>query len=37
MYFLAKIYPNLKYSDIKTLANVITEADIEKYEKESGN
>jgi hypothetical protein len=37
MHFLAKTYPNLKYSDIKTLASVITEADIEKYEKESGN
>jgi hypothetical protein len=37
MYFLAKIYPNLKYGDIKILANIITEADIEKYEKESGN
>jgi hypothetical protein len=37
MHFLAKTYPNLKYTDIKTLANIITEADIEKYEKESGN
>ena len=37
MHFLAKTYPNLKYTDIKTLANIITEEDIQKYEKESGN
>ena len=37
MHFLAKTYPNLKYSDIKTLASIITEEDIQQYEKESGN
>lgn len=34
---LAGIYPNLKISDIEVLSNLITDADIEEYEKANGN
>ena len=35
--YLAKIYPNLKYTDIDTLSQIITDEDIKQYEKDSGN
>lgn len=36
-YYLSTIYPSLKQSDIDTLSQLITHADIEKYEKDRGN
>jgi hypothetical protein len=35
--YLAKVFPNLKINDIETLAQVITDKDIEQYEKDRGN
>lgn len=35
--FLAKEYPELKYSDIELLAKLVTDDDIKKYEKGRGN
>lgn len=35
--YIADIYPNLKIQDIETLSQLITEKDIEDYEKERGN
>ena len=35
--YLAKEYPELKHSDIDLLAQLVTEEDIEKYEKGRGN
>lgn len=34
---LAKLFPNLKQSDIETLNQVITDNDIEQYEQDRGN
>lgn len=36
-YYLAQVYPNLKHDDIEVLSQLITHADIEKYERERGN
>lgn len=36
-YYLAQVYPNLKHDDIEILSQLITHADIEKYERERGN
>lgn len=36
-FYLAKIYPELKQDDIDTLSQMITHADIEKYERDLGN
>jgi hypothetical protein len=35
--YLAKIFPNLKISDIEVLSQTITEEDIKQYEKDRGN
>ena len=35
--YLAQIYPHLKLSDIELLSQLITHADIEKYERSRGN
>lgn len=35
-YRLAKIFPEMKVTDIETLAQLVTEHDIEQYEKDSG-
>ena len=35
--YLAEIFPNLKITDIETLAQVTTDADIKQYEKDRGN
>jgi hypothetical protein len=35
--YLAKKYPNLKQSDIETLAAIVTDEEIKQYEKDSGN
>jgi hypothetical protein len=35
--YLAKIYPNLKFTDIETLSQIVTDEDIKQYEKDSGN
>lgn len=35
--YLAKKYPNLKQSDIETLAAIVTDDEIKQYEKDSGN
>ena len=34
---LAKMYPELKIDDIKALAELVSEQDIENYERDSGN
>lgn len=36
-YNLAKLYPNMKLDDIKLLSELVTDEDIKKYEKDSGN
>ena len=36
-HYLAQQFPNLKHEDIETLNAIITDADIEKYEKDRGN
>jgi len=36
-FYLAKEYPELKHSDIETLASLVTDQDIKKYEQERGN
>jgi hypothetical protein len=35
--YLAEQFPNLKHEDIETLANLITDDDIRKYERDRGN
>jgi hypothetical protein len=35
--YLAKMFPNLKISDIETLSALVTDEDIEQYEKDRGN
>lgn len=35
--YLAEKFPNLKYADIETLSNIITDDDITNYEREYGN
>ena len=35
--YLAKVYPNLKISDIELLSQMITDDDIKQYEKDRGN
>lgn len=35
--YLAQQFPNLKHEDIETLANLITDDDIRKYEQDRGN
>lgn len=35
--YLAKQYPDLKYSDIELLSSLVTEDDIRKYEEDRGN
>lgn len=35
--YLAEQFPNLKHEDIETLANLITDDDIRKYENDRGN
>lgn len=35
--WIANQYPDMKISDIEVLNNFVTEADIEEYEKQSGN
>jgi hypothetical protein len=34
---ISKMYPEMKLQDIETLSNLITEKDLDDYEKESGN
>jgi hypothetical protein len=34
---LGEIYPNMKISDLETLNQIITDSDIEQYEKDRGN
>jgi hypothetical protein len=34
---LAKMYPNMKREDIEQLSKIVSEKDIEEYERESGN
>ena len=36
-HYLAQTFPNLKHTDIETLNTIITDADIEQYEKDRGN
>jgi hypothetical protein len=36
-YRLAKMYPELKATDIETMSKLVTEQDLEQYEKDSGN
>jgi hypothetical protein len=35
--YLAQQFPNLKHEDIETLANLVTDDDIRKYEQDRGN
>jgi hypothetical protein len=35
--YLANKYPSLKYDEIELLGDLITDEDIEQYEKDSGN
>lgn len=35
--YIAEVYPNLKIEDIETLSQMVTEKDIQEYEKERGN
>ena len=35
--YLASKYPNLKQTDIETLSELVTDAEIKQYEKDSGN
>lgn len=35
--YLAKLYPNLKQSDIELLAQMVTDEDIKQYERDRGN
>jgi hypothetical protein len=35
--YLAKVYPNLKITDIELLAQFVTEQDIKNYERDQGN
>jgi len=35
--YLASKYPNLKQTDIETLSEIVTDAEIKQYEKDSGN
>lgn len=35
--YLAKQYPDLKYTDIELLSSLVTEEDIRKYEEDRGN
>jgi hypothetical protein len=35
--YLANKYPNLKQTDIETLSELVTDAEIKQYEKDSGN
>jgi hypothetical protein len=34
---LARMYPDMKIDDIKALAELVSEQDIEEYERDSGN
>jgi hypothetical protein len=36
-HYLAQTFPNLKHTDIETLNGILTDADIEQYEKDRGN
>jgi hypothetical protein len=36
-YRLAQMYPELKVADIETMSTMVTEQDLEEYEKDSGN
>lgn len=36
-HYLAQLFPNLKHDDIETLNAIVTDTDIEKYEKDLGN
>ena len=35
--YLAEVFPNLKYEDIETLNQIITDEDIKQYERDRGN
>jgi len=35
--YLAQQFPNLKHEDIETLAQLVTDDDIRKYEQDRGN
>lgn len=35
--YLAKVFPDLKHTDIETLAQLVTDNDISQYEKDLGN
>jgi hypothetical protein len=35
--YLAKVYPNMKITDIEALNQIVTDKDIEQYEKDRGN
>jgi hypothetical protein len=35
--YLAKQYPDLKYTDIELLSSLVTEEDIRRYEEDRGN
>lgn len=34
---LARMFPNMKFSDIEALSQVVTDADLEQYERDRGN
>jgi hypothetical protein len=36
-HYLATKYPNMKFEDIQLLSNLVTDEDINEYERESGN
>jgi len=36
-YKLAQIYPDMKLSDIEILSNTVTQADLDEYDRQSGN
>lgn len=35
--YLSEVFPNLKIEDIETLNQIVTDSDIEQYEKDRGN
>ena len=36
-FYLAEKYPDMKYEDIELLSNLVTDEEIEQYERDSGN
>ena len=35
--YLSQVYPNIKIEDVEVLNQLITDMDIEQYEKDRGN